>query len=187
MNCQPNVKDTQMPTLSSILRKSILRFLIGVTILSCQGTYANAEQRTSESNLHLPRFASLRATRVNLRSGPGVRFPIEWVYLQRGLPVEIIQVYDNWRRVRDWEGTEGWVYHSMLSGRRMARITKDMAKLHNSENPKSQVIAKLEAGVVGSINECPKASNVCEVSFGSVKGWLLRSSFWGAYRGEAVK
>src|SRR5690606_37820396 len=72
------------------------------------------------SGLPLPRFASLKSGRVNLRIGPGLKYPVEWLYLKSGVPMEIIQEYDNWRRVRDSEGAEGWVNQSLLSGRRTA-------------------------------------------------------------------
>jgi len=145
-----------------------------------------ANAADTDSGLHLPRFAALRATRVNLRKGPGVRFPIEWVYLQRDLPVEIIQVFDNWRRVRDWEGTEGWVYHSMLTGRRSVRITQNMAVVRKTPDLNSAPLAKLEIGVVGRLQKCPAGSTVCLVSLGGIAGWLPRTSFWGVYQNEVV-
>src|SRR5690606_10249241 len=72
------------------------------------------------SGLPLPRFVSLKSGKVNLRIGPGLNYPVEWLYLRAGVPMEIIQEYDNWRRVRDAEGAEGWINQSLLSGRRTA-------------------------------------------------------------------
>jgi SH3-like domain-containing protein len=71
----------------------------------------------------LPRFVSLRASEVNLRTGPGIRYPIEWVFKRRDLPVEVVDEFESWRRIRDWEGTLGWVHQSMLRGRRTALVT----------------------------------------------------------------
>ena len=69
----------------------------------------------SETGLPVPRFVTLRADEVNLRTGPGEQYPIEWIYVRAGLPVEIIAEFGNWRRIRDFEGIEGWVFHSLLS------------------------------------------------------------------------
>jgi SH3-like domain-containing protein len=79
-------------------------------------------QEVGPSGLPLPRFVSLRANRVNLRVGPGTNYAVEWMYLKSGLPMEIIQEYDNWRRVRDADGAEGWINQSLLSGNRTAVV-----------------------------------------------------------------
>ena len=84
---------------------------------------ARQTERPGRTGLPLPRFVSLRADQVNLRTGPGVRYPIDWVYRRRDLPVEIIDEHETWRRIRDWEGTIGWVHQSMLQGVRNAMVT----------------------------------------------------------------
>lgn len=154
------------------------------TVLVASSALA-AEQ--GESGQRLPRFVSLRATQVNLRSGPGVRYPIEWVYLQRDLPVEVIQEFDNWRKIRDWEGTEGWVHRSMLSGTRAIRVIGTVTPLRAQPQAESPVVAQVEGGVVGRLISCPDASAFCRVEVGGQSGWLPRAAFWGAYRGETVK
>ncbi len=62
----------------------------------------------------MPRFVSLKSDRVNVRGGPQKEQEVRWVYTRAGMPVEITAEYENWRRIRDWEGAEGWVYHSLL-------------------------------------------------------------------------
>src|SRR5579862_3380664 len=84
---------------------------------------------TEASGLPLPRFASLRSDEVNLRSGPGVRYPVDWIYTRRDLPVEVIAEFDTWRKIRDWQGTEGWVHQSFLSARRMVVVTGERRRL----------------------------------------------------------
>src|SRR5262252_6644676 len=76
----------------------------------------------SASGLPIPRFVSLKADRVNVRAGPTKDHDVAWVYTRSGLPVEVTAEFENWRRIRDWEGAEGWVYHSLLSGRRTATV-----------------------------------------------------------------
>ena len=74
------------------------------------------------SGLPIPRFVTTRSEAVNLRSGPGERYPVQWVLRKKGMPVEIIAEYENWRKIRDWLDTEGWVHQALLSGKRMIVI-----------------------------------------------------------------
>lgn len=136
-------------------------------------------------NLKLPRFASLRADEVNLRAGPGTRYPIEWVYKRRNLPVEVIDEFDTWRRIRDWEGTEGWVHQSMLNGRRSIIIVDDLAMLRRDPQEDARGVARLEAGVIGRVDSC--GDIWCVVTAFNRKGWLRREQFYGVYPGEEIQ
>ncbi|WP_173569727.1 SH3 domain-containing protein [Acetobacter conturbans] len=81
---------------------------------------ANGQDPTKGSNtgLPLPRFAALRADDVNMRAGPGQRYPIQWVYHRRGLPVQIEREFDVWRLIEDSDGVKGWVHQATLVGSR---------------------------------------------------------------------
>ncbi|MGE0109284.1 MAG: SH3 domain-containing protein [Bdellovibrionales bacterium] len=144
---------------------------------------AHANSPLSGSGLPLPRFVSLRTNQVNLRTGPGTRYPIEWVFRQQGLPLEVTAEYDVWRRVRDWEGTEGWVHKSTLSGQRYAIVKGEKnKKLRASKTLDAPVKALLDPKTIGHITACE--TNWCEVTFENVTGYLPKSAFWGAYRNE---
>lgn len=150
------------------------------------GTAAGSSERPlGASGLKLPRFAALRADEVNLRAGPGTRYPIEWVYKRRNLPVEIIDEFDTWRRIRDWEGTEGWVHQSMLHGRRSILIVDDLAMLRRDPQDDSRGVARLEAGVVGRVDSCGDVW--CVIIAANRKGWLRRDQFYGMYRDEQIQ
>ena len=84
----------------------------------CLLLLAATQPLLAETGLPLPRFASLKAEKVYLRTGPGQRYPVDWIFLRRGLPVEIVSEFEHWRRIRDWRGTESWIHRAMLSGRR---------------------------------------------------------------------
>jgi SH3-like domain-containing protein len=135
----------------------------------------------------LPRFVSLRATVVNLRTGPGVRYPVDWVYERKYLPLEVIAEFENWRKVRDVQGTQGWIHQSMLSSRRMFIIISKMRTLRNKDETKSKAVAKLATNVIGELKRCPGSLGWCEVSAGGHKGWLRRVDFWGVYAQETIK
>ena len=87
---------------------------------SAQQTGSVTQANVGPSGLPLPRFVSIKAKRVNMRVGPGQEYAVDWMYLTPGLPVEIVQEFENWRRVRDSDGAEGWIYQSLLTGKRTA-------------------------------------------------------------------
>jgi SH3-like domain-containing protein len=130
-----------------------------------------------------PRFASLRSGEANMRTGPGTRYPIEWVYKHQGLPVEILAKDDDdiWRRVRDPEGAEGWMHKTELSGKREAIVNGSAHNLFEDKD-RTTIVAHLESGAVGQVLSCAK--DWCKVKFESVKGYLPKTDFWGAYPDE---
>lgn len=154
------------------------------------GAAGDAGSRT-QSGLPVPRFVSLKSDRVNVRQGPAKDQEVTWVYTRVGLPVEITAEYENWRRVRDWEGAEGWVYHSLLSGRRTALIagkTKspdDLVPLHESPDAQSRVTAKLEAGVLSTVKRC--SGKWCRIVGEGFDGWIEQERVWGVYPDEKVE
>ncbi len=158
--------------------------LIGAIFLIV-GPWAVAENLGSETKLPLPRFVSLRSNEVNLRTGPGTTYPVDWVFVRRGLPVEVIAEFDVWRKIRDWQGTVGWVHQSMLDGRRMARITGVERELRSEPAEAGSVVVRLAPGVIGRLLECDAAW--CEIDAEGYRGWLKRDEFWGTYPDEKVQ
>jgi SH3-like domain-containing protein len=133
----------------------------------------------------VPRFVSLDADKVNLRAGPGQRYPIEWVLTSRGRPVEIIAQFENWRRIREWDGTTGWVQQHLLTGKRHVIVAKgEVRPVHRQPDPASAVVARAEPGVVARLSECRDAW--CKIEVQSVSGWMRRADLWGVYPDEKV-
>lgn len=163
------------------------RTIVLALSLIFSGSFFLHAQAAENSGLPLPRFVSLRSDEVNLRTGPGVRYPVDWIYNRRDLPVEVVAEFEAWRKIRDWQGTEGWVHQSMLSGRRMIVILGQTRKLRRESNDTSDAVAMIEAGVMGKLVQCPRNSAFCRVEAGGVTGWLKREEFWGVYRGEWVE
>lgn len=150
---------------------------------------AKSSANLGPSGLPIPRFVSLKPARVNIRVGPGRDYAVSWLYTRSGLPVEIIQEYDNWRRIRDVDGTEGWVYQSLLAGKRTGIIapwergkSENLIDLHSSGSDTSRVVARAEAGVIGTIREC--TGQWCEVETQGTRGWIKQALIWGAYPDE---
>lgn len=146
----------------------------------------SALTRGTVTGWKLPRFASLEAAVVNVRRGPGTRYPIDWVYHRRGLPVEIIREFGNWRQVRMPDGTTGWVYHALLTGIRGFLVTAPNTTLRSSPRPDSGAVAHLRRGVIGTLRHCEAGAAWCAVRVHHLRGWLPRSVFFGTYPNEAV-
>lgn len=139
------------------------------------------------SGLPLPRFVSLRSDEVNVRAGPGQRYPIDWIYSRKDLPVEVIAEFESWRKIRDWQGTEGWVYQSMLSGRRMMVVIGSRRTLRSSDSDSSDALAEVDAGVIGRLLQCPRNRDFCRVEINHIQGWFKRDEIWGVYKGEWIE
>jgi SH3-like domain-containing protein len=152
-------------------------------------TAANSELATgSSSGLPVPRFVSLKPDKVNVRAGPTRTHEVSWQFTRSGLPVEITAESDNWRRIRDWEGSEGWVYHSLLSGRRTAMVTSkhksELVPLFGSADDQGSVVARLQPGVQASVRKC--TGKWCHIAGSGFDGWIAQERLWGVYPNEVV-
>ncbi len=140
------------------------------------------------SGLPLPRFVSLRSDEVNLRTGPGVRYPVDWIYTRREMPVEVIAEFEQWRKIRDWQGIEGWVHQTMLSARRMiVVIGPQQRRLRAEPDDKAPNLALLDPNVMGRLMSCPRDKTYCKVDIENIQGWVKREEFWGVYPQEFIE
>jgi SH3-like domain-containing protein len=130
----------------------------------------------------LPRFASLRSDDVNLRVGPGETYPIEWVYQRKDMPVEIIEQFQNWRRVEDWQGSKGWVLDRMLIDKREVIVDGAVRPLYHEPDTAAPIVARAEPGVIARLVECRGAW--CRIEAGGYRGWVERSQIWGVLPNE---
>ncbi|HRN83751.1 MAG TPA: SH3 domain-containing protein [Hyphomicrobium sp.] len=147
-----------------------------------------------ESGLPLPRFVSLKADRVNLRSGPGTDYPTAWVYRRAGLPLEVLGEFEAWRQVRDAEGATGWILQSLLSGRRTALVAPWDVKsgeaapqipIRLSDSESSRPVVMVEAGVIANVHTCD--SRWCRVTIDRYRGYVPQKQLWGVYENEIVR
>lgn len=138
------------------------------------------------SGLPVPRFVSLKAGKVFVRLGPTKDYPVAYVYRRAGEPVEITAEYDNWRRIRDSEGSEGWVWHSLLSGRRTGLVapwTKEAAlPIFVKASASERTAARLEPKVLVEVRRCD--ANWCRVEGDGFSGFIEQERLWGVYPGE---
>jgi SH3-like domain-containing protein len=170
--------------------KGIAIALAATAALSAFGWAGTASAGSdTTSSLPVPRFVSLKADRVTVRGGPDKDHDVAWVYTRLGWPVEITAEFENWRRVRDSDGSEGWVYHSLLSGKRTASVQlkskTDLAPLYAQPDAKSVVTAQLQVGVLGTVKRC--TGTWCQISGQGFEGWVLQTDLWGVYPDEKVE
>jgi len=141
----------------------------------------------AKSGLPLPRYAALKSDDVNMRAGPGERYPVLWKYQRRDLPVKIEQEFDIWRQVEDMDGIKGWMQQGFLAGHRSFVIigTEDRT-LRSDASDTADPVAILKSGVVGRLRACDAGREWCQVQVQDYRGWLKRTDFWGADPSEAI-
>ncbi len=144
--------------------------------------------KPSGSGLPVPRFVSLKAKEVNVRVGPGEDYPVAWKFLKSRLPVEVTQESDNWRRIRDSDGSEGWIFQSLLSGERTAVVAPwqkgNPLPLYTNSSSDAGIAAYLQPGVLADVDECE--DGWCRLSGGNFRGWIRQDRLWGVYPDERV-
>lgn len=136
------------------------------------------------SGLPVPRFASLRSSKANLRSGPGKQYPVMWVFVRPGTPLEVLAEWNVWRKVRDADGTEGWMNRAMLATERTIQITGERRDLHARPDAGSPVVLRADPGVVMRVTMC--AGDWCRVEGQGRSGYLLRAHGFGVYAQESI-
>lgn len=142
------------------------------------------------TGLKVPRFVSLKSDRARMRVGPSTDYPASYVYTSRGLPLEILEEWSNWRQVRDDEGTTGWMHVGLLSGRRTAVVApwlKTDAPLRTRPSSDATVVASMQPGVLVNIGHC--SGRWCRVSVmhQSARGYVNQTKLWGVYPNEVVE
>lgn len=157
-----------------------LRIILAALCMAAAGAIAAAD-----SGLPLPRFVSLKAGEVNARAGPGFRYPVNWVFLRKDMPVEVLEEFGQWRRVRDIEDAGGWVHQRLLSGRRGVIVAGGEHVLYRDPDTSARLAARAEAGVQGRLLSCSGAW--CQVDLAGHRGWMPRAHLWGVYDGETVE
>lgn len=189
---------SKTPSTLSPHRKSrsglVSRFLAAALLL-LPAAPALAEGQVNPSGLPLPRFVTTRSNPINVRVGPGTRYDVAWTYLKAGMPVEIVQEFDTWRKIRDVDGTEGWVHQNLLSGKRAGVVApwskEPRIPLLAGKADDGGVRAILAPGFRVEIDDCDGAW--CEVMAtdhtqqgraATYTGYLPQATLWGVYSGE---
>jgi len=152
-------------------------------IFLCCFLFAHAEEYGSSTGWKLPRFVSLKSDEVNLRVGPGIKYPIVVKYTVKNLPVEIIEENNDWRKIKDIEGNEGWILEALLQGDKFGIINQsynESAKIYS--HPRGNIIGKIGKNNVVKVNSC--LSDWCKIKYAKYSGWINKENLWGVYENE---
>lgn len=175
----------------------------GMLIMGDVATAQSSKSRQSD----LPKFYSLKSNPVNLRTGPGLKFPKAWIYRREGLPVEVLRTHERWRQVRDSDGATGWILRTLISSRRTALVAPWLLKnasrptiidtgpaaasgdqliaLRSGPRARASVAAQLEAGTLVNLKTCD--GRWCHVSIARFRGYVEQKQLWGVYPREVLR
>lgn len=130
------------------------------------------------SGFEVPRYVSLKFGKTNARIGPSLNHPIAWQYRRAGLPVIVVAETENWRRIRDVQGDESWIYKNGLSGERQLIALKE-TPLYKGKDANSLVVAIVEPQALLRLENCK--NDHCKVySETGHRGWVKKDAIWGA-------
>ena len=166
------------PAVSKI---TLLLIFASVLIIPLFG-FTQEPQKGQVTNLPIPRYVSLKVKEANARRGPSLSHKIDWIYKRQNMPLEIYAEYENWRRVRDFEGLGGWVHYTLLSGIRYVLIKNELLEMRLLPSIDAQVIAKVPQHNIATLDKCNK--DWCRIIDDGYKGWVPKNGIWGVYENE---
>jgi len=159
---------------------------------SAANTLSGGVQIGPVTGLPMPRFVSIKSSPVNVRGGPSTNHQVAWVFVRKAVPVEVTAEFENWRRIRDVDGDQGWVFHTLIDGERTVMVVGpnkqvpregDLVPLHFAPDSASDEVALVEPGVIGSLVNC--SQTWCAVRMGPHEGFMRATSLFGIYAREA--
>lgn len=155
--------------------------IAALLLLVSAGFGAAEAQRERET----PYWASISAGRAMMRTGPGRNYPATWLYVRPDLPIRVVEVYDNWRKVEDPDGATGWMLVNLLSSTRTGLVRgEEPLPLRAQPNGEAPIVYRAEPGVVGRIPRC--AEGWCLLDVGGRRGYAPADALWGVDPGEKV-
>ncbi|MBO6783960.1 MAG: hypothetical protein JJ899_11905 [Alphaproteobacteria bacterium] len=165
---------------------ALLAASLAATPAAAQDGEGAQTRQQNPSGLPIPRWVSVRAGEANLRTGPGARYPIDWVLQRKDLPVEVVEEFENWRKIRAPDETVGWVHKSMLSGNRTATVAVARARVLSRPEDRAPIAAFVEEGVQVKLEFCEAEWCAVAIESHGVEGWIPRAALWGLHDGEVV-
>ena len=166
---------------TAVSKITLLLIFASVLIIPLFG-FTQEPQKGQVTNLPIPRYVSLKVKEANARRGPSLSHKIDWIYKRQNMPLEIYAEYENWRRVRDFEGLGGWVHYTLLSGTRYVLVKNELLEMRLLPSIDAQVIAKVPQYNIATLDKCNK--DWCRIIDDGYKGWVPKNGIWGVYENE---
>ena len=156
---------------------------IGAAIALAAGALGAAQAQRERKT---PYWASIAAGKAMMRTGPGRNYPAIWLYRRADLPIEVIETYPDWRKVRDPGGETGWMLQRLLSDTRTALVIGETLRpMHDAPSDRSRIRYRARPGVVGRISQC--ADGWCRLDVAGQKGFIQVAHLWGIGPGERIE
>ena len=132
-----------------------------------------------------PYYASIAAGRARMRTGPARTYPASWLYQRADLPVKVIAIFKEWRKVEDPDGAQGWMQANLLSENRTAMV-RGTQPIEMREQPETGARLQWRAapGVVGRLSKC--ADGWCRFDVKGQAGFVQVAGLWGVDGGEVL-
>ena len=160
----------------------IVIVLISIIIFS-QVSNANIGK---ETGLEIPRYVSLKSDDANIRVGPSKNYPIEIKYIKKNYPLKVLDEYEEWRKVEDFNRNIGWIHKSLISGIRTGIVLSNDNKNINILNTlDGNVIGEIGNGNIVFLEKCK--IDWCLVSLDDYEGWVDKNYIWGVKEKEIIK
>jgi SH3-like domain-containing protein len=132
-----------------------------------------------------PYWVSIDVDKARMRTGPGRNYPASWLYQRRDLPLKVLDVYGEWRKVEDPGGTQGWMLRNFLDERRTGIVVGGVSELRATPEPSAHINWRVEPGVVGRLSKC--AGGWCRFDVGGRAGYIEQARLWGVEPGEVLR
>ena len=159
------------------MRTGVILFLMGTAL---------AMPAAAQDEKKVPYWASISSGEAMTRTGPARTYPGIWLYKRRDLPVKVVQRHENWRKIEDPDGDQGWMLVTLLSDRRTAMVKDGTPReVRSTADANSRVRYRVEAGTVGRIDHCD--GRTCHIAFGTKEGWIAQSDLHGLDPSEQVE
>ncbi len=137
----------------------------------------------SVTGFELPRFVSLKSNDVNLRVGPSINYPIKIKYIQKNLPVQIIDEFDVWRKIQDHKNNIGWIHKGLIKGDRFILTINKNENVKNIYNrPNGKIVGIIKSNNILNLEHC--LVDWCYISHIDISGWISKDFIWGIYKDE---
>ena len=165
--------------------KIVIKSILLVLFFSLLHNTSYSNEIGQVTGYKIPRFVSLKSDDINLRIGSSTNYPIILKYVTKNMPVEITDEYERWRKIRDKEGNEGWIYGDLLKGDRFAIIIKNnKSNIYVFSKPDGVPIGEIGKLNIVTIKVCLK--KWCKIKFDRHKGWVNKKNLWGIYKNETI-
>lgn len=163
----------------------LILFILILAPLTAAGPALAQDPEAGQSGLPVPRFVTLAAGEARLRAGPGRDYPVKWLYVRRTLPVEVIDEWGIYRKVRDPDGEEGWMNQALLSGARYGMVVGKLANVRARPETAAPIVWHAEPGVIARVQVC--SAGWCRIQADGRAGYVQTLDLWGVYPNEEIE